>query len=126
MPCYLIGRAGNKSLLSGFTAQGNDWHVGKILLTSAVPNYLETRFAKFNSGPRASHSGLRQFCKPRFQIISSARSVIYNSGPRASHSGLRQFCKPHFQIISSARSVIYDRHITWEPEELQRPRKRIK
>ena len=38
---------------------------------------METRLAKFDSGPRASHSDLRQFCKPRFQIISSARSVIY-------------------------------------------------
>ena len=45
---------------------------------SARRNYLETRLAKFDSGPRASHSDLRQFCKPRFQIISSARSVIYN------------------------------------------------
>ena len=46
-------------------------------------NCLQKRFAKLTevrvrstrTGAKFSHSDLRQFCKPLFQIISSARSV---------------------------------------------------
>ena len=40
MPCYLIGRAGNKSLLPGFTAQGNDRHVGKYIPARGWENLM--------------------------------------------------------------------------------------
>ena len=48
----------------------------KHLTDLSLTKYFGNSASKIDGGPSVKHEDLRQFCKPRFQIISSTRLVI--------------------------------------------------